>query len=328
MGAVLAGIAALASSRPSQAQNATDAPGGNDSAYTALRAMGKELGREALDRVVEVTGRDGKPQPSLWKIVLLEPAGGTREIDVAGGKITAQRTESKPPASRAAIHLSDLNLDSSGAFDATDAQARKVHLRFDSVNYVLHASDATGKPQWTLNLLNQEGGDVGAMRLSASDGNIVSIDGRLATGPTPSASPRPVAATSSGRDGDGTTHTRVTEHTTTSTRPRESVASTSNRSVEPHTTTTTTTTVVNAPPPPPPPAAPATATVEAVPDDREEGGLFTRTGRTIDKTNHAVEHTLLRAGAKVQRFFTGHSELDQDQPLPPPRPVPPEDRGD
>ena len=64
--------------------------------------------------------------------------------------------DSQPPAAKGLIHLSDLNLDSSGAFDATDAQARKVRLRFDSVNYVLRTAESTGKPQWSLTLFNKE----------------------------------------------------------------------------------------------------------------------------------------------------------------------------
>ena len=125
--------------------DATASAATNDSAYVALRVMGKALGRDSLDRVVEVTGRDGEPQPSLWKIVVQDGAGGTREVEVEGGKVTAQRPSPKGPVSREVIHLQDLNLDSSGAFDATDAQARKVHLRFDSVNYVLRAGETTGK---------------------------------------------------------------------------------------------------------------------------------------------------------------------------------------
>ncbi len=320
LGLVVSGVLVTMLPPLLRAQTTTDTPSGNDSAYTALRVVGKVLGRDTLDRVMEVTGRDGKPQPYLWKVVLQEPAGGTREVDVAGGKIAAQRMDAKPPASKEVIHLQDLNLDSSGAFDATDAQARKVHLRFDSVNYALRPSDVSGKPQWSLDLLNQDGADVGAMRLGANDGNIAAIDGRLATGPAPTATPRPVAAVqTSSRDEESTPRPHVIERTVTTTHIREAATPTP-RVVETHTTTT----VVNAPPPPPV-ASTEPATAQPVPDAREEGGLFTRAGRTIDKTNHAVAQTvdntnhavgqgLRKAGATVQRFFTGHSDFDQDAP--------------
>ena len=324
-GAFLGSLIALVGLGRLGAQTAPDASAGNDSAYTALRLVAKTLGKESLGRVVEVTGRDGVPQPALWKITLQEGAGGTREVDVAGGKITAQRTLPNPPAAKTVIHFPDLNLDSSGAFDATDAQARKVRVRFDSVNYVLRTSESSGKPQWTLNLFDKNGAGVGAMRLSASDGNIVSIDGRLATG-SPTATPRGSES--------ATTGTRVTESAPASSRPRESR------------TTTTTTTVIAppAPPSPPPPAPPAPVTTETVvvddtPVDHGEGGFFTRTGRTLDKTTHTVGEQfdktghvvgsqLRRAGATVQRFFTGHSDLDGDAPPPPPPPHDPNYRGD
>ena len=45
---------------------------------------------------------------------------------------------------------------------------------------------------------------------------------------------------------------------------------------------------------------------------QEEGGLFTRTGRTLDHTQHRVEDTFQHAASKVQHFFTFHSDGDQD----------------
>ncbi len=327
---------ALALAGPIHAQTAApDAQTDNDSAYTALRAMAKSLGKETLDHVAEVSGRNGKPQPTQWKIILHETVGdGSREVDVAGGKVTTREPESQPPAAKGVIHLSDLNLDSSGAFDATDAQARKVRLRFDSVNYVLRTAESTGKPQWTLTLFNKEDAQVGAMRLAAHDGNIVSIDGRLASNPTPAPTPTPAVASS----------VKHTETSVATPRPRATVA-TITHTTESHVTSTTT---VNNPPPPtpvpPPPVATITdteTTVEETPADHGEGGLFTRTGRTLDRTSHTVgstldrtgqnvKSTLQRTGSRLQRFFTGRGVSDQDdtQPLPPPPPRDPNYRGD
>lgn len=310
--AVLGVLTALAHGGPLAAQTAPGAPGNNDSAYVALRLLGKTLGKDALERIVEVTGHDGVPQPYLWRIVLQEGADGTREVDVAGGKVAAQRTGSKPPPSKSTVHLQDLNLDSSGAFDAADAQARKVRLRFDSVNYVLRTNEASGKPQWTLDLLDKEGVSVGAMRLGANDGNTLSIEGRLASGPAAAASPRPAVVGSSGRGSESTTTSRAPEPGATGSRPRDPAA-TNNRVTESRTTTTTTT--VSEPPPPPPPSVSSNAVVvEDNAVDREEGGLFTRTGRTLDKTSRTVEQTLRKTGERLQRFFTGHGDADQEEP--------------
>ncbi len=300
-GSLPAVLAAVALAAPARAQTSQETPD-NPTAYAALREISKSLGREALDRVVEVTGRDGAPQPALWKIVLKE-GPGSREIDVQDGRIIAQRPLSRPPAYPAPINFPDLQLDSSGAFDATDAQARKVKLRFDSLNYVLRTSESSGKPVWRIELINKEGTGVGTIRVAAHDGTIISKEGRLASNvptvvSTPPPPPRTVVSTPSpprvvvSTPYPVSTPRTVTSTTTTTTYTRTPPASRDSDNV-----------YVQAPPvqqsPPPPP-------------EEEEGGLFTRAGRTLDKTNHRVEGTLRRAGAKVQRFFTGHSDIDRD----------------
>ncbi len=45
----------------------------NATAYEALRVVGTELGRGALNHVVAITGVKGNPQPKKWKIVLEDP---------------------------------------------------------------------------------------------------------------------------------------------------------------------------------------------------------------------------------------------------------------
>ena len=120
--------------------------------------------------MVELTGRDGKPQPTVWKIVLKE-GEGSREIEVVNGRIGAQRPLSRP-ATGAPIKLPDLNLDSTGAFEATNTQAKKVHVRFDSVNYALRTSDKTGKPVWSLDLFNESGAAAGTIRIAANTGAV------------------------------------------------------------------------------------------------------------------------------------------------------------
>lgn len=285
----------------------------NPTAYTALRVISKDLGHDALERVVEVTGRDGAPQPYLWKVVLKE-GEGSREVDVAGGKIEAQRALTRPAAASTPIHLADLNLDSSGAFDATDVQARKVKLRYDSLNYALRVSATTKKPVWMIDLLNKEGSNVGVIRLAAHDGTILSTEGRLANNPPPASDTNRTVAKGSTNPPTTTTTTTVRSAERPSPTPRIT------RTV----TTTTTVRAITSPSPIPSPATTTSDIPVATLSDREdgadtvpnppseEGGLFTRTGRTLDKTSRTVEHHLRRAGATVQRFFTGHSDVDQE----------------
>src|SRR6266516_630870 len=60
----------------------------NATAYEALRVVGTELGRGALNHIVAIAGVKGNPQPERWKIVLENPEGrGVRELQIAEGKI-------------------------------------------------------------------------------------------------------------------------------------------------------------------------------------------------------------------------------------------------
>lgn len=177
---------------PLAAQSApppTDAPD-NPTAYAAMRLVGKKLGGDSLNQIIEISGHDGVPQPFVWKVVVKDK-DSVQEVDVAGGKIAGQRTvDHSPSAGLPAIRLQDLNLDSSGAFETADTQARKVRLRFDFVQYILRAGES-GKPVWTLDLMDRDEARIGGMRLAASDGATVSLDGRLASNPLPPAPETP-----------------------------------------------------------------------------------------------------------------------------------------
>ena len=310
----LGGYILLMGAGTASAQTKGAATDDNPTAYSALRLVSKTLGRDALDRVVEVSGRDGVPQPYLWKVILKEGTG-SREIDVTGGKIGAQRELTRPPDSDTPIHFSDLNLDSSGAFDATDGQAKKVKLRYDSLNYALHVSPSTGKPVWNIDLIDKEGSQIGAIHLAAHDGTILSTEGRLAHNTSPVVKPLATPTITAARSPGPLPTPQVVEHTSIVHHDEATVATTTVRHTEPavtHTTTTTTTSTQDIP----------VATLSDRDDNQgagatspppdEQGGLFTRTGRTLDKTTHTVDHSFRKAGATVQRFFTGHSDLDHD----------------
>ena len=287
----IVGLSALpaGTSRAADADRAT--------AYTALRTMGKSLGGDALNRVVEVTGRAGTPQPLTWRIVVTEGASGTREVKVAGAHIVAQKVSSRV-SSLKPIQLPDLNLDSSGAFDAANEQARKARAPFTALDYALRVSDATGKPVWDLELLNDTGAHVGTVRLAAHDGKLISVNG---FNQTPTAPVRTLVSPDS--DHDSVQPTRVA--------PGRNA-----------TTTTTSTTYQTVHPVPPPSNGAVDERREEPPASSNEGGFFSRAGRTLDHTTDAVgdtvnrtgqtvDRTMRRTGAKLQRFFTGHSDLDQ-----------------
>ena len=161
----------------------------NDPAYTALRVVGKSRGEESLKHVVELRGRLGVPQPSVWKIVLDDPhaRGGIRELEVQNGKIVGERT----PLDRDAVSpmaLTQLNLDSEGAFTVANQEADKLNKQFDHVDYTLQSGAGNGSPVWKLDLNDSKAGHVGSIVIAADTGNIVHEDfdqGRVAAPLTP-----------------------------------------------------------------------------------------------------------------------------------------------
>ena len=68
-------------------------------AYEALRILGKQRGEAILDKVTEVRGERGAPQPREWKIIVKDSAArsGVKEFDVQGARLLGE----KSPAARA-----------------------------------------------------------------------------------------------------------------------------------------------------------------------------------------------------------------------------------
>src|SRR6266567_8529955 len=92
----------------------------NETAYEALRGVGMQLGRGALNHIVSITGVKGAPQPEKWKIILEDPEGrGVRELGIVDGKIDSDESPDRSTAGSAegaTLNVSRLNLDSSGGF--------------------------------------------------------------------------------------------------------------------------------------------------------------------------------------------------------------------
>src|SRR5207244_11404231 len=108
-------------------------------AYEALRVVGTQFGRGALNHIVSITGVKGAPQPEKWKIILEDPEGrGVRELQVAEGKIGSDdRPDRSTTGSTegATINVSRLNLDSSGAFALASNTAEASNSSFAITDY-------------------------------------------------------------------------------------------------------------------------------------------------------------------------------------------------
>jgi hypothetical protein len=158
---------------------------GNDPAYTALRVVGKSRGEDTLKHIVELSGRHGIPQPAIWKIVLDDPRarGGIREIEVQNGKIVGERTPLDHEAVSPMV-LTQLNLDSEGAFTVANQEAQKLNKPFDHVDYSLRSGSGGGAPVWELDMNDSKTGHVGLIVIAADTGNILHEDfgqGRVAS---------------------------------------------------------------------------------------------------------------------------------------------------
>jgi hypothetical protein len=155
----------------------------NATAYEALRVVGTELGRGALNHIVSITGVKGDPQPEKWNIVLEDPQGhGVRELQVAGGKIDSDNSPDRSIAGStegATINVSRLNLDSSGAFAVASHTAEASHTLFATADYTLR-TDGRGEPIWIVTLLNRSSHPVGTIYIGATRGTVKRTEGMFA----------------------------------------------------------------------------------------------------------------------------------------------------
>lgn len=150
----------------------------NTTAYEALRTVNNRNSTYA-GSAIEVTGVQGLPQPSTWRVVVNDPLarGGIREFEVSGNNIRSERT---PAGSRArslqdhSLVISNINLDSSGAFTIANKFAIQSRIGFDSVNYTLRNDPVTRTPIWLLQLLDVNGGELATIRINAATGSIAS----------------------------------------------------------------------------------------------------------------------------------------------------------
>ncbi len=153
---------------------------GTDSgtAYEALRAVGSALGHGAQNRVVEISGRGGRPQPSTWLVRLEEESGraGGVDVDVKGRKVTAQRKTKVGAGGR--LSLASIQLDSDGVFAIANAEAVRCDISFDRLNYRLRAQG--GYPVWSVELFDGPTALVGTLKISADNGSVMERSSSLA----------------------------------------------------------------------------------------------------------------------------------------------------
>jgi hypothetical protein len=155
---------------------------GRDTAYQALRVLGKQKNQAVINHVIEVQGHTGSPQPATWKIIVDDPVAraGVREFEIANGRIVVERTPIKPytgAGENAVMDLNKLNLDSAGAFTIAEQEASKTRLGFDTVDYVLRRDEEREAPVWVLRLLDSQRRNVGTLYVAADSGTVLRRSG-------------------------------------------------------------------------------------------------------------------------------------------------------
>jgi len=157
--------------------------GENATAYEALRVVGGELGRDALHQIVSIRGTKGDPQPEKWKILLEDPQGGWgRQLQVVDDKIVSDDEADRDVAGSAEgamIDMSQLNLDSSGAYAVASHTAEASHTSFATADYTLR-TDERGEPMWIVTLRNRSSRPIGTIYIGGSRGIVMRTEGMFA----------------------------------------------------------------------------------------------------------------------------------------------------
>ena len=154
----------------------------NATAYEALRVVGSEFGRDALHQIVSIRGTKGDPQPEKWRIVVQDPEGRLRELQIADGKVDSDDEADRGiagSAEGATIDVSQLNLDSSGAYAVASHTAEASHTNFETADYTLRTDDR-GEPIWTVTLRNRSSRPVGTIYIGGTQGTVMRTEGMFA----------------------------------------------------------------------------------------------------------------------------------------------------
>jgi hypothetical protein len=150
-----------------------------DTAYDALRGVGAKFGADFQNRVVEISGREGRPQPATWQVQVEDSPGkgGQLRVNVQRGTVVGQnRAQGTGPIGR--LNLAMIQLDSDGAFAIANTEALRCEISFDRLNYSLKLEG--GFPVWRVELLDGPATMVGSLKIAADTGKVIERSPQLA----------------------------------------------------------------------------------------------------------------------------------------------------
>lgn len=148
---------------------------GGIGAKEALRTVARVRGPSWLERVVQINGDRGADQPAAWHIVAGDGKGGLREFFVSKKGILS---EGAVPANVAAslrggtVDSKKFVTDSTHAFVAANAAAKKNRVGFDAANFRLRCAENSKTPVWSLELINTSGQKLAEINVSAVSGKV------------------------------------------------------------------------------------------------------------------------------------------------------------
>lgn len=149
-----------------------------ETAYEALRSLGQARGEDILNQVVEVSGKEGSPQPTAWTVVTADrqARGGVRVYGIREGRVESEHTPtSQGNAEPVPMDFNQLNLDSPGAFKVAEQEAVRNRVGFDRVDYVLQAGGRSASPVWVITLEDASGAPAATVEVTANNGEIASF---------------------------------------------------------------------------------------------------------------------------------------------------------
>jgi hypothetical protein len=154
----------------------------SETAYDALKVAAAKLGRDSQNRVLEVVGSGGRPQPAMWQIAVEDAPGksgaaGVQQVDVRSGSVVAQR---RLAFSGTRLNLTAIQIDSDGVFSVANSEAIRAGVSFDRLNYRLNADNQAGIPVWKVELFDGPGHRVGSLKISADSAQVIELSPELA----------------------------------------------------------------------------------------------------------------------------------------------------
>ena len=156
-------------------------------AYDAMRTVGKEKSESILEKITEVRGLHGSPQPTTWRISTKETSYDVRSAKLASTSAGRALTP---------LNLSELKLDSDGAHTVAEREAKKAAFSYDFADYTLRTGQ--GSPVWEVRLVDEQSKRSATLNIGADTGKVISSEGlkksSTAQSKTPAPAPEPPVA--------------------------------------------------------------------------------------------------------------------------------------